>query len=52
MGNGETPTYQDDFPEEEQYLLDRKVWSVSAAELGNDSEEHHRKAVITRYWQH
>jgi len=42
-------SYQDDFPEEDENLLDWEVRSATAAELGDHREEHHSNAVLARY---
>ena len=45
-------TYQDNFPEEQQNLLDRKVRSITAAELGDHCKQHHGETILSRHWQH
>ena len=46
------PTYQHNFPEEEEDFLDGEVRCISTAELGDHGEKHYSKAIITRHRQH
>jgi len=45
-------TYQDNFPEQQQNLLDRKVRGITTAELGDHCKQHHSKTIFSRHRKH